>query len=168
MKKQIIIIGIIVLFISTGLSGCEFLDDSGVQSCDKTEVNPRIFYVKPDIFYNNLELANRVETMNRSYSITCTVYLVPCGRTASGSNVFHFTATNETNEWIPSEKGLTYAIGNSQDYIIIQTDFEYINLDSPERGTYYECRDTQKLTYDTSFSDTDGLITRVIVLTFST
>jgi len=157
-KKQIIIIGIVVLFIFTGLSGCELFDDSGVQSCDETKVPEVIIWVRPGIHYIH------AEKMNRSYSITCTVYKVPCGTTASSSDVFHYTVVNGSNDWYPSDIGLLYAVRNSQDYIIIQTELDYMDLNYPELGTYYADKDYYRLSYAELSDDADGIINVPIFL----
>jgi hypothetical protein len=157
-KKQIIIIGIVVLFISTGSSGCELFDDSGVQSCDETKVPEVIIWVRPGIHYIH------AEKMNRSYSITCTVYKVPCGTTASSSDVFHYTVVNGSNDWYPSDIGLLYAVRNSQDYIIIQTELDYMDLNYPELGTYYADKDYYRLSYAELSDDADGIINVPIFL----
>jgi hypothetical protein len=116
MKKQIIIYGIVALFICLGLSGCEWLDDSNSE-CDLTKADAINVGVQPIIHY----YLYSEDALSWDYAIDCTIYKVPCGASGAGYNRFDYDCISGENEWSPTTAGAWYYLWNTKDKVVIET-----------------------------------------------
>jgi len=120
MKKQILIYGIVALFICLGLSGCTQEDlpkfNGSFSGCDITIAPEITVGVQPIIHY----YLSPEDATGWDYEIDCSIYKIPCGAPANGYNKFYYDCINGSNEWSPTTAGAWYNLRNTKDKVVIE------------------------------------------------